>query len=437
MNYIKNHKRKFLIFLLVCFTVFIATYIRTISILPGQITLIEGQEYVYNFKSPFPVEIKADREGILKLNNGDTKVNGSYIQLSNPVSMKTQKKGSVNLSLKAFGFFPLRTMKVDIVANKKIVACGNTVGVKLLLDGILVIGMSDVETQEGKRVLPVKESGMKSGDLITEINNIKIRTIEELKESIEKSNGQSIKLKYKRGDNVNSTEIKPVISIDDQLYHIGLWVRDSTAGIGTLTFYDPDTKSFGALGHGITDIDTGTLMPIDNGEILESNILGVKKGRQGVPGELKGVFLEDRNKLGVIKSNSESGIYGVLNNDAIDRIPSKLYPIALRNQIKEGRASILANIDGNSVKEYEIEIQKVSRQNLSGTKGMIIKIVDKRLLDTTGGIVQGMSGSPIIQDDRIIGAVTHVLLSRPDTGYGIFIESMLKNSSSQNLDKAS
>lgn len=432
MDYIRTHRRKFLLFLAVCFTVFTVSYLTAVSVLPSQITLIEGQEYVYNFKSPFLVVVKADKQGILKLNDGDIKVSGSYLQLLNPISMKTQKRGSVNLRMKLFGLFPLKTMKVDIVPNKKVVACGNTVGVKLTIEGILVIGVSDVETPDGKKVFPTRESGIKPGDFITEINNVKLKSIDNLKEVIEKSKGANVKLKYKRGNTFDEAEIKPVISADDNLYHIGLWVRDSTAGIGTLTFYDPETKYFGALGHGITDIDTGTLMPIENGEILESNILGIKKGKQGVPGELKGVFLEDRNKLGVIKANSDCGIYGVLNIDAINRISSKVYPIGLRNQIKEGKATILANIDGKNVDEYEIEIQKVSRQNLSGTKGMVIKIVDKRLLDATGGIVQGMSGSPIIQDKKIIGAVTHVLLSRPDTGYGIFIESMLKNMPVQN-----
>lgn len=427
MIFIKSYRKKFIVFLAVCFTVMSLTYIRIISILPGQITLIEGQEHVYNFGSFLPVEVKADKDGVLVLNNDEVKVSGGYVQLSNPVSMKSDKKGSVLLRIKAFGLIPLKTMKVDIVPNKKISACGNTVGVKLDISGILVIGISDVQDMEGRTVLPVKESGIKAGDLLVEVNGKKPEGIDSLIEEIDKSKGEIIKLKYKRGNSYNVAEVRPVLSSDDKKYHIGLWVRDSTAGIGTLTFFDPDTKRFGALGHGITDIDTGTLMPIENGEILESNILGIKKGKAGLPGELKGVFLEDRNKLGEIKANSEGGIYGVLNDDAVQRLSSKLYPIALRTQVKEGNAVILANIDGKKVEEYQIEIQKVSRQSMSGTKGMIIKITDKRLLDETGGIVQGMSGSPIIQDDRIVGAVTHVLVNDPTRGYGIFIEGMLKS----------
>lgn len=427
MVFIKSYRKKFIIFLAVCFTVMALTYIRTISLLPGQITLIEGQEHVYNFGSLIPVEVKADKDGIIELNNGQIKSTGGYMQLSNPISIKSNKKGSVMLTLKAFGLIPLRTMKVDIVPNKKIVACGNTVGVKLDLNGILVIGISDVRDMEGKSVMPTKESGIKTGDLLVEINGKKPGGIDDLIKEVEKSAGESIKLKYKRGSSYSTAELNPILSSEDKKYHLGLWVRDSTAGIGTLTFYDPDSRYFGALGHGITDIDTGTLMPIADGEILESNILGIKKGKAGIPGELKGVFLEDRNMLGQIKANSEGGIYGILNEDAAERISNKLYPIALRTQIKEGPAVILANIDGRKVEEYEIEIQKVSKQSLSGTKGMIIKITDKRLLDATGGIVQGMSGSPIIQDNKIVGAVTHVLVNDPSRGYGIFIEGMIKN----------
>jgi stage IV sporulation protein B len=225
---------------------------------------------------------------------------------------------------------------------------------------------------------------------------------------------------------------------DDKKYHIGLWVRDSTAGIGTLTFYDPKTSAFGALGHGITDIDTGLLMPVDSGEIIESSILGIKVGKSGVPGELKGVFIEDM-RLGTIENNSEFGIYGKLSDNAANKITGKLYPIGLRSEIKEGPAVILSNIDGKSIAEFEIEIQKVSRQNINGSKGMIIKVTDQKLLEATGGIVQGMSGSPIIQNGKIIGAVTHVLVNDPTKGYGIFIEGMLKNlpdENLQNLEKA-
>lgn len=427
MYFIKSYRKKFFIFLAVCFTVMSLSYIRTISVVPGKIVLLEGEEFICEFKSPFLVNISADKEGVLMLNDGEIKASGNFLSLSAPISLKSQQNGSVNLKMKIFGLLPLKTMRVDVVPNKKIVACGNTVGVKLKVDGVLVIGLSGVESVDGKSILPARDGGIKPGDLITEANGRRLETIDDLIEEVDRSNGNVVKLEYKRGNSSNNIDLTPVKALDDQKYHLGMWVRDSTAGIGTLTFYDPENKLFGALGHGITDIDTGTLMPIETGEILESNILTVKKGRQGSPGELKGVFVEDRNKLGVINKNCDYGIYGRLNEDSLKRIPEKTYQIALHNQVKEGAAKILANIDGKKVEEYDVEIQKVSKQNINSSKGMIIRITDTRLLETTGGIVQGMSGSPIIQNDRVVGAVTHVLVNDPTRGYGIFIEWMLQN----------
>lgn len=263
--------------------------------------------------------------------------------------------------------------------------------------------------------------------MILEVSGKKIDNTEDLITEIDNSNGEGIKVKYKRGNKVAALTVKPIKSVEDNKYHVGMWVRDSTAGIGTLTFYDPKSNGFGALGHGITDIDTGALMPVENGEIVESNILTIIKGRSGNPGELKGVLIEEKRELGLIKINSPYGIYGTLNKDALGKFPNKLYPVGLRSDVEVGRATILANIDGKTIEEYEIEIQKISKNTTNRQKGMVIRIKDSRLLEQTGGIVQGMSGSPIIQNGKLIGAVTHVLVNDPTRGYGIFIENMLKN----------
>ncbi|MFZ5988853.1 MAG: SpoIVB peptidase [Bacillota bacterium] len=432
MNYMKPTRRKLIVFLLICFVILTITYARAIFTVPSQITLFENQEYVYNFKSPFLVNIEADNNDVLIFESEDTKVSKGHYKLSSPIMFKAKKMGRVNLSMRLFGLIPLKTMRVDVVPYKEVVACGNTIGVKIRINGVLVIGLSDIETIDGKKVLPARESGIKPGDLIVEVNKNKLSNIYDLTKEIEKSNGGDILVKYKRGNSFNSTKVKPVISVDDKKYHVGMWVRDSTAGIGTLTFYDPKSKGFGALGHGITDIDTGALMPVDKGEIIESNILAIKKGSRGNPGELKGILIEDRDELGVINKNSEYGIYGSLNDAAFNKFSRKLYPIALRSQVKTGHATILANIDGKSVEEYDIEIQKISKNSTNGLKGMIIKVTDLRLLDKTGGIVQGMSGSPIIQDGKLVGAVTHVLVNDPTRGYGIFIEWMIKNMTAAN-----
>lgn len=424
MFIIRSRNKRLVLFLAVCFTVMALSYIRTIALLPTQITLIEGEEYVYNFTSPFALGFETDKKGMLELSK---KGGLNLVSFDKPVALKPSKKGSLNLSLKAFGFLPLKTMKVDIVPNIKISASGNTVGVKLFLKGIMIIGLSDVSDSTGKSIVPAKDSGIRPGDIIEEVNGKKAEGTDWLANIIENSNGKNLKLTLNRGGNTYSTEITPVLSAEENKYRLGMWVRDSTAGIGTLTFFDKKSGKFGALGHGITDVDTGALMPIQSGEILDCSVVGIKKGRSGTPGELKGLFLEDEFTIGKIIANSDGGIYGSLDGKYGDRLTSKEYPIALRAEIKEGPAKILSNIDGKEVKEYNIEIQKVSRQNLSGSKGMIIKITDLNLLEQTGGIVQGMSGSPIIQDGKLVGAVTHVLVNDPTRGYGIFIEAMLKS----------
>jgi stage IV sporulation protein B len=426
MHYLKSNKKRLFVLLFVCFCVVTLSYLQAFSVIPERLTLLEGEEYVYNFKSFYFVNIKADTNDVLKLNNRDIKANGNYLELISPLAFKTQKKGTVKLNFRAFGLIPLKTMQIDIIPSKKLLACGNTVGVKIKMEGILVIGVSEVNSSSGEVIAPAKDSGIKSGDILYEINGKKLIDIHDLIQEINKSNGRNVELKYKRGNSIASTRINPIEGKNDRKYHIGLWVRDSTAGIGTMTFYDPESHTFGALGHGITDIDTGLLMPVNSGEVLESNIIAIKKGEQGTPGELKGIFMENKAPMGNIYKNDDCGIYGEMFH-GLKIFRNRLYPIGIRGEVKVGPATILSNIEGNNIEEFSIYIEKVARQSFSGPKGMVIKVTDKRLLNSTGGIVQGMSGSPIIQNGKLIGAVTHVLVNDPTRGYGIFIEWMLKN----------
>lgn len=418
-------KKALIVLIVSVLAVICASYIKVILTIPSDMVLIEGEEYSYNIDSLFPISIKADTEGILRINGNNFKSSYNHVDISKPVSLSSDRNGSLKLDFRFFGLLPVRTVNVDVVSNKSLIACGNTVGVKLRLEGILVIGISDVQSSNQK-IIPVKNTGIKPGNVITRINEKNVESIEELVSLVENNGGKPLRINYRAGNVIEEAMVSPVKSSEDNKYHLGLWVRDSTAGIGTLTFYDEKTGRFGALGHGITDIDTGTLMSVKSGEILESSILGVKVGKSGMPGELKGVFTEG-TKLGTIQTNTEIGIYGKLDKLSSQRIDGKLYPVGVRADISEGPATILSNIDGKKIEEYDILIQKVSKQNLNGSKGMIIKITDQRLLNTTGGIVQGMSGSPIIQNGKIVGAVTHVLVNDPTRGYGIFIEAMLRN----------
>jgi stage IV sporulation protein B len=426
MHNFKSNKRKLFVLLFVCFCVITLSYLQAFSVIPAKLTLLEGEEYIYNFKSFYFVNIKADNSEVLKLNNSDIKANGNYLELISPLSFKTQKRGTVNLNFKAFGVIPLKTMQVDIIPSRKLAACGNTIGVKIRMDGVLVIGVSEVDRADGTKEAPAKDGGIKTGDVIYEVNETKLTGINDLIDQIDKSKGNSLSIKLRRGNELLSTSISPVEGVNDNKYHIGLWVRDSTAGIGTMTFYDPESHGFGALGHGITDADTGTLMPVNRGEVLESNIISVRRGEQGTPGELKGIFMENRPPMGSIYKNGEYGIYGKMYN-GFKASKNRLYPIGLRGQVRVGPATILSNIEGSKIEEFNIMIEKVARQSFSGPKGMVIKVTDKKLLNSTGGIVQGMSGSPIIQNGKLVGAVTHVLVNDPTRGYGIFIEWMLKN----------
>ncbi len=427
MIFSKFYKSKIVILVFAFSLVFTLCYLQAYFALPQEITLIEGQEHVYYFGSPFSVRMEIEKDGLLMVNQDYIPASGTVLNLSRPVSFRSDKNGSVKMHLKVFGLIPLRTVTVDIVNNKKVVPCGNTVGVKLELDGILIVGTTDIDAADGGRRFPAQEAGLRPGDMITRINGNPVNKIRQLIDLIESSRGRDMQIQYVRNGEVANTVIRAVRSVEDNRYHLGLWVRDNTAGIGTLTFYDPESNVFAALGHGITDIDTGTLMSVSTGEILESEILDIKKGRQGIPGELRGVFVENENKLGEITSNTQSGIYGRLYENSLARLPQKAYPIGVRSQVQTGKASILANVDGKKVEEFEILIEKINRQNTNGTKGMIIRIVDPKLLEMTGGIVQGMSGSPIIQNGVLVGAVTHVLVNDPTRGYGIFIEFMLKN----------
>ncbi|WP_291632962.1 SpoIVB peptidase [Clostridium sp.] len=306
---------------------------------------------------------------------------------------------------------------------------GQPIGVKLNTKGVLVVALSDINGSDGKISSPAAQAGVQIGDSIIKINDVEINYAEDVTRFVNRGNSSEIVLKLQRKDDLNLLEVKvkPVVDSTDGKHKIGLWVRDSTAGVGTLTLYDDNTKKFAALGHPITDADTGTILNVNNGVVVSSNIISVKKGTRGNPGELRGIFIDEDKIKGQIIKNTECGIFGTGTKSLINSKFNKPMKIGLRNEIKVGKAQILTTINGCEPELFEIEIQKLLSQNVSRSKSMVIKITDPKLLEKTGGIVQGMSGSPIIQNNKIIGAVTHVLINKPDTGYGIYIEWMLKD----------
>lgn len=370
---------------------------------------------VYNIPSTINVtkqlnELNITKNQIIKI----TPKNTNYVNYDNTNSIKGYAK--------LFGIIPIKEVTINFNRDRKVYVGGHSIGVKLYTEGILVVGFSDIETQYGKKQSPAVLANIQIGDMIVEVNNKRIRNIKELSDMIINSNGKPLTLKIKRKEKYFETTIQPILNKNNQ-YKLGVWVRDSTSGIGTLTFIDPKLKKFAALGHPINDIDTGQMLNVRDGSIYRAKIIDIEKGEKGKPGELRGAFSEE-DVVGKLTKNTLCGIYGEVKdvNDLI--LPnSRLYYIANKDEVKEGAAKILVQVD-DSVKEYNIIIEKVNKQNSPNAKSMVIRISDKTLIEKTGGIVQGMSGSPIIQDDKVVGAVTHVFVNRPDMGYAIYAEWM-------------
>lgn len=338
---------------------------------------------------------------------------------------KTEQIGEeFDVKLKAFGIIPFSTVNVEVVDELHVSVLGTPFGMKLYTDGVLVIDITTVETVSGS-ISPGEDAGVKKGDYILSADGKQVLTNEELSTAVAASGGNRIKLVIKRGGTQKTVYVTPALSKETNSYRIGLWVRDSSAGIGTLTFYSPATGIVCGLGHGVCDEDTGDLLELKNGEIVSAEIVSVEKGSSGSPGQLKGKFTY--GTIGKIDCNSEKGVYSVLKGKLGF---SRLTETALKQEVRDGDAQILCTVDGREPQLYSCRIKKRSSAYLSATQNMTVTVTDPELLKLTGGIVQGMSGSPILQNGKLIGAVTHVLIDDPTTGYAIFAENMLKEAES-------
>ena len=304
---------------------------------------------------------------------------------------------------------------------------GHAVGVALKTQGVLVI--SRVGRQEMKTPLRV-------GDVILSVQGEAIASAKELSERLSKVNADSVELSVLRGGRALTLKAATPVSSADGRRRLGVWVRDSTAGVGTLSYIDPKTQTYGALGHAIVDGDTGDMLSVKDGAILQADVVGVLRGESGKAGELKGSFLKEGRQIGTLVHNSTYGIYGVMEKQPEDLLYPQGLPIGERRQVHEGEATIISTVDGEGPKAYSVEILRCFDQDKPSQKGMILRVTDAGLLEKTGGIVQGMSGSPIIQDGKIIGALTHVYLSDPTQGYGMYIEWMLGQSDALTLPEA-
>ena len=311
-----------------------------------------------------------------------------------------------------------------VFALEDLVPVGQTVGVTLKLDGISIADTAEVKDCDGKFCAPAREAGLQSGDIIKKINGAAVDSVEALEKTVNAQGDKPMNIEYTRNGENKTAEVTAATSADDGLYRLGIWIKDAVSGIGTITYYNPQTKEFGALGHGISETPSDGTLEVSGGDVLQAEIVSVQKGERGNPGELIGVFSEGEGKLGTVTSNSSVGLKGKIESDSFAAAAVSAIPTAAKDEVTEGAAEIAANVEKNSVDRYSVEIQKINKDS-DDAKGMIIKVTDKRLLEKTGGIVRGMSGCPIIQNGRLVGAVTHVLVNDPTRGYGIFIENML------------
>ncbi|WP_338470207.1 SpoIVB peptidase [Niallia sp. XMNu-256] len=392
----------------ICFIKPVQEYIN----IPTHITLFEGQQV--NIDKAVPVSASINEPFIVALSQDEQFV-----------SLSAKKQGKNEMFLELAGL-PVKKVDVNVLKDFKVIPGGQSIGVKLNTLGVLVVGHHLVTTEEGK-VSPGELAGIQVGDIITEINGKKIEKMQDVAPFVQEA-GQTnkpLKLTVSRENGKIETELMPQKEKGDENFKLGLYIRDSAAGIGTMTFYHPESKKYGALGHVISDMDTKKPIVVDDGQIVKSTVTSIEKGSNGNPGEKLARFSSDKEVIGNIKRNSPYGIFGELNRDIQNGIMDEPLPIALSHQVKEGPAQILTVVENDEVKLFDIEIVSTIPQKFPATKGMVIKITDPELLGKTGGIVQGMSGSPIIQDGKVIGAVTHVFVNDPTSGYGVHIEWML------------
>ena len=310
--------------------------------------------------------------------------------------------------------FRQNSQAVNLVSEKTLIPGGESIGVRMDVAGVLIVDL------EGA----AEYSGLKKGDKIIAVDGIEVSNAQEVQKLVNRIRS-SIELTVERNGSSRKYTIVPQKSGSDNTYRLGIWIKDKTAGIGTLTYYDTDNMTFGALGHPILDSETGTTLDIEKGELLSSEIIGIEKGTSGIPGEIQGVFKTPDRPLGELIKNTDYGIFGT----TVDMTSQKeAVPIAYQSQVKEESAYILTTLEDNTVRKYDVEIEKKEKQTCADTKSMVIHVTDKRLIEKCGGIVQGMSGSPIIQNGRLIGAITHVFVEDPTRGYAVYIEWMLEQS---------
>lgn len=392
----------------VCMVLFLA--VKTFhEAIPDHIYVERGEGLSFDFQVPVTVVMKENaKEALLN---------------QNPKAAGAEANTSYYVTCKLFGIFPVKDIAVTLVEGEGVFTGGTQVGIYAKTKGVLVIGMGEVKDENGIEKSPAKNL-IKKGDYIVSVNGIPVTQKEELAKTVNELGGETEIIGLVRNEKFIEVAVMPVHTREDK-YMLGVWVRDDMAGIGTITFYRKD-QTYGALGHPVNDGDTGEMLTLEEGSLYTTKIIGVKRGESGKPGELTGVIHYGKeNYIGTIEKNTEIGIYGTLDGNLNNLEPGTYREVAYKQEIQIGAATILSAFSG-ALKEYHVEIESLNFSNMEANKGILLKVTDRELLEETGGIVQGMSGSPIIQNGKLVGAVTHVLVNDPTRGYGIFIENMLE-----------
>ena len=378
------------------------------SAIPDRLSLTAGSNMSLSLALPVSAELESgSTQAKIERKNGAIGISAGEVS------------GRANLIFRLLGIVPVKEVEVNVSEEKMLIPGGKTVGIALETEGLIVIGTSDVGAKES----PAGEAGLRPGDIITHVDGAPVRDAQQLGGML--TGGKEARLTVSRGGREMEVSIEPVADARDNSAKIGAWVRSSTAGVGTLTYIDPSDRSFAALGHPISDMDTGVIMPVALGGLYENEIVEVRAGESGIPGEIVGDFFTNERMIGEVTKNTQLGVFGEGYAAGFDDLPyPEGLPMASKDEVRTGPAQILTTVD-DDVRLFACELERV---DASGTqpRSLVVHITDEALISQTGGIVQGMSGSPIIQDGKLVGAVTHVLVNDPTRGYGIFIENMLE-----------
>lgn len=400
------------------------TYLYLWSKVPSTIMVKAGVEQTLDFRIPASGTLYKDAVEASGQAQSSTEAKAIEIDLHSPVRVKANQVDTYKLTIKLFGVIPLKDVDVEIIQDIRLKPAGIPIGIYVKTQGVLVVGVGEFEGENGQVCKPA-ERILQPGDYILEMNDEEITGKKQLIERISHCEGQELILKIKREEAIFEVMAKPEMNRNGE-YKMGIWVRDNAQGVGTMTYID-ERGCFGALGHGINDVDTSTLMLLKSGTLYHTEIIGITRGRNGSPGELTGfIEYDDKNIMGSITENTAKGIFGVCTPETAEGSRFEYMSIGLKQEIEKGPASILCCVGGEAT-EYDVEITDINLENDNVNRGIVLKITDPELLAATGGIVQGMSGSPIMQNGKIVGAVTHVLVQDSAKGYGIFIENMLSH----------